>query len=68
VDTTHAITSILRYMNKQDEVGVRRGGWLHSQYAYIYDFHVSTVGDQGSGAAQLWLCPNAVDPVVDVEG
>jgi hypothetical protein len=62
---THmAITSVLRYMNKQDEVGVRRGDWLHPQYAYIYDFHVSTVGDQESGAAQLWLRPNAVDPVV----
>jgi hypothetical protein len=64
VDATHAITSVLRYMNKQDEVGVRRGDWLHPQYAYIYDFHVSTVGDQESGAAQLWLRPNAVDPVV----
>jgi hypothetical protein len=64
VDVTHAITSVLRYMNKQDEVGVRRGDWLHPQYAYIYDFHVNNLGDQGSRAAQLWLCPNAVDPVV----
>jgi hypothetical protein len=40
VDATHAITSVLRYMNKQDEVGARRGDWLRPQYTHIYDLVV----------------------------
>jgi hypothetical protein len=61
VTATHAITSVLRYMNKPDEMGLRRGDLLHSHYAYIYDFHVNALG-----GAQLWLSPHAVYPIVTI--
>jgi hypothetical protein len=61
VDVAHAITSVLRYMNRVDEVGNRHGDLLHPHYAYIYDFHVNALG-----GAELWLSPNAVYPIVNI--
>jgi hypothetical protein len=61
VTATHAITSVLRYMNKLDELGNRRGDLLHQHYTYIYDFHVNALG-----GAELWLSPNAVYPIVNI--
>jgi hypothetical protein len=61
VTATHAITSVLRYMNKPDAVGVRREDLLYPHYAYIYDFHVNALG-----GAELWLSPTVVYPMVNI--